>query len=61
MQCIFHMNHIGDLLVAIDNNHIHIKIWTVRRDNYAQIGILTNVCVVQVPPCQMQWEQTLAI
>ena len=30
-------------------------------NNYAQIGILTNVCIVQVPPCQMQWDQTLAI
>ena len=35
----------GDILTAIDNDQVLIKKWTVRKDNRAQISVLTSVCV----------------
>ena len=35
----------GDILAAIDNDQVLIKKWTVRKDNQAQISVLTSVCV----------------
>jgi len=32
----------GDILTAIDNDQVLIKRWTVRKDNRAQINILTT-------------------
>ncbi|XP_015761188.1 PREDICTED: uncharacterized protein LOC107340345 isoform X2 [Acropora digitifera] len=40
----------GDLLTAIDNDQVLIKKWTVRKDNRAQISVLTSVCVAQISP-----------
>ncbi|CAH3180919.1 unnamed protein product [Porites lobata] len=34
----------GDTLAAIDNDQVLIKKWTVRKDNQAQISVLTSVC-----------------
>ena len=38
----------GDILTAIDNDQVLMKKWTVRKDNRAQISILTSVCSVEV-------------
>lgn len=40
----------GDLLTAIENDQVLIKKWTVRKDNRAQISVLTSVCVAQISP-----------
>ena len=40
----------GDVLTAIDNDQVLIKKWTVRKDNRAQISVLTSVCVAQISP-----------
>lgn len=40
----------GDLLTAIDNDQVLIKKWTVRKDNRAQVSVLTSVCVAQISP-----------
>ena len=40
----------GDVLTAIDNDQVLIKKWTVRKDNRAQISVLTSVCVAQIFP-----------
>ena len=51
----------GDLLTAIDNDQVLIKKWTVRKDNRAQISVLTSVCVVPVHPNgTLQWNGDLA-
>ena len=34
----------GDVLTAIDNDQVLTKKWTVRKDNRAQISMLTSVC-----------------
>ena len=34
----------GDLLTASDTDQVLIKRWTVRKDNRAQISVLTSVC-----------------
>jgi len=39
----------GDLLTAIDNDQVVIKKWTVRKDNRAQISVLTSVCGSNFP------------
>ena len=38
----------GDILAATDNDQVLMKKWTVRKDNCAQISILTSVCCAQV-------------
>ena len=40
----------GDILTAVDNDQVLIKKWTVRKDNRAQISVLTSVCVAPVNP-----------
>lgn len=40
----------GDILTAVDNDQVLIKKWTVRKDNRAQISVLTSVCVASVNP-----------
>ena len=40
----------GDILMAIDNDQVLIRKWTVRKDNQAQISVLTSVCVAPVYP-----------
>ena len=51
----------GDILVAIDNDQVLIKKWTVRKDNRAQISVLTSVCVAPVhPDGTLQWDQSLS-
>lgn len=40
----------GDILTAIDNDQVLIRKWTVRKDNRAQISVLTSVCVAPVYP-----------
>lgn len=40
----------GDILTAIDNDQVLIKKWTVRKDNRAQISVLTSVCVAPIYP-----------
>ena len=51
----------GDLLTAIDNDQVLIKTWTVRKDNRAQISVLTSACVAQInSQGTLQWEPTLA-
>lgn len=51
----------GDLLTAIDNDQVLIKKLTVRKDNRAQISVLTSVCVAQISPYgTLQLELTLA-
>lgn len=51
----------GDILVAIDNDQVLIKKWTVRKDNRAQISVLTSVCVAPVhPDGTLQWDPTLS-
>jgi len=39
-----------DVLTAITNDQVIIKKWTVRKDNRAQIRVLTNVCVAEIDP-----------
>ena len=49
----------GDILVAIDN--VLIKRWTLRKDNRAQISVLTSVCVAPVHrDGTLQWDQSLS-
>ncbi|KAM7436188.1 hypothetical protein ABFA07_013990 [Porites harrisoni] len=51
----------GDILAAIDNDQVLIKKWTVRKDNQAQISVLTSVCVAPVhPEGTLQWDQSLS-
>ena len=51
----------GDLLIAIDNDQVLIKKWTVRKDNRAQISVLTSVCLVLFhPDGSLQLDQSLA-
>ncbi|KAJ7386185.1 hypothetical protein OS493_010578 [Desmophyllum pertusum] len=51
----------GDILTAIDNDQVLIKKWTVRKDNRAQISVLTSVCVAPVDPSgTLQSNQSLA-
>ena len=51
----------GDLLTAIDNDQVLIKKWTVRKDNHAQISVLTSVCVAQISPYRtLQLQPSLA-
>ena len=51
----------GDLLIAIDNDQGLIKKWTVRKDNRAQISVLTSVCLVPFhPDGSVQLDQSLA-
>ena len=38
----------GDILTSIDNDQVLIKKWTVRKENRAQISILTSVCAAQI-------------
>lgn len=38
----------SDILTAIDNDQVLLKKWTVRKDNHAQISILTSVCYAEV-------------
>ena len=38
----------NDILTAIDNDQVLLKRWTVRKDNHAQISILTSVCCAEV-------------
>lgn len=38
----------GDILTAIDNDQVLMKKWTVRKDNRAQVSILTSVCCAEV-------------
>ena len=40
----------GDILTAVDNDQVLIKKWTVRKDNRAQISVLTSVCVAPLHP-----------
>jgi hypothetical protein len=40
----------GDVLTAIDNDQVLIKKWTVRKDNRAQISMMTSVCVAEIDP-----------
>ena len=40
----------GDHLIAIDNDQVLIKKWTIRKDNRAQISVLTSVCLVPFHP-----------
>ena len=39
-----------DVLTAITNDQVIIKKWTVRKDNRAQIRVLTSVCVAEIDP-----------
>ena len=51
----------GDLLIAIDNDQVLIKKWTVRKDNRAQISVLTSVCLVPFhPDGSLQLDQSFA-
>ena len=51
----------GDILTAIDNDQVLIKKWTVRKDNRAQISVLTSVCVAPVDRSgTLQSNQSLA-
>ena len=51
----------SDILVAIDNDQVLIKKWTVRKDNRAQISVLTSVCVAPVhPDGTLQRDQSLS-
>ena len=51
----------GDILTAIDNDQVLIKKWTVRKDNRAQISVLTSVCVAPIHPNgTLQWNSDLA-
>ena len=34
----------NDIFTAIDNDQVLLKKWTVRKENHAQISILTSVC-----------------
>ena len=46
----------GDILTAVNNDQVLIKKWTVRKDNRAQIRVLTSVCVARVhPDGTLQW------
>ena len=38
----------GDILTSINNDQVLIKTWTLRKDNRAQISILTSVCVAEI-------------
>lgn len=38
----------GDILTSIHNDQVLIKKWTVRKENRAQISILTSVCAAQI-------------
>lgn len=38
----------NDILTAIDNDQVLLKKWTVRKENRAQISILTSVCHAEV-------------
>ena len=40
----------GDLLIAIDNDQVLIKKRTIRKDNRAQINVLTSVFLVPFHP-----------
>lgn len=51
----------GYILTAVDNDQVLIKKWTVRKDNRAQISVLTSVCVAPVNPNgTLQWNPSLA-
>lgn len=51
----------GDVLTAIDNDQVLIKKWTVRKDNRAQISVLTSVCVAEIDPAgNTQKQKSLA-
>lgn len=51
----------GDVLCAIDNVQVLIKKWAVRKDNGAQISVLTSVCIAQIAPQgTLQRESALA-
>ncbi|XP_015769799.1 PREDICTED: uncharacterized protein LOC107348290 [Acropora digitifera] len=46
---------------SIDNDQVFIKKWTVRKDNGAQINVLTSVCVAPIHPNgTLQWNSDLA-
>ena len=47
----------GDVLTAIDNDQVLIKKWTVRKDNRAQISVLTSVCVTEIDPAGVAQKQ----
>ena len=51
----------GDILTAIDNDQVLIKKWTVRKDNRAQISLLTSMCVwLKFPHMEhFNWNQVL--
>lgn len=38
----------NDILTALDNDQVLLKRWTMRKDNHAQISILTSVCCAEV-------------
>ena len=40
----------GDILTAVNNDQELLKKWMVRKDNRAQISVLTSVCVAPVHP-----------
>lgn len=42
---------------AIDNDQVLIKKWTVRKDNRAQISVLTSVCVAEIDPAGVAQKQ----
>ena len=51
----------GDILTAIDDDQVFIKKGTVRKDNRAQIGVLTRVCVAPIHPNgTLQWNSDCA-
>ena len=52
---------LGDLLIAIDNEQVLIKKWTIHKDNRAKISVLTSVCLVPFhPDGSLQLDQSLA-
>ena len=52
----------GDILTAIDNDQVLMKKWTVRKDNRAQISILTSVCCAEggTSDAHLQRDESLA-
>ena len=51
----------GDIVTAIDNDQVLIKKWTVRKDNRAQISVLTSVCIANSSEWNNpQWNSDLA-
>lgn len=38
----------NDLLVGIDNDQVLVKHWTVRKENRAQVSVLTSVCCAEL-------------